>query len=228
MNNVRPEQIGKYFIFALAAAVVVSLIFIIPAEYGKDPTGLGKALGLTKLASNNASTQPASNSSDTIQVYVDENESTVTVTNSLDNIDLTNWDFTDPSRILKMGNKVVAIQPQPFLTSAKQYTLSSGERIEVKAVLNKGETIVYSWAANHEVYVDFHGHPPDGSPEAANYPENFFVRYSEGVMTDESGSLIAPFAGEHGWFWQNLGTDPVTIQLQVSGFYSEIKHYGEE
>ncbi len=228
MNNVRPEQLIKYFLLALTTAFVVSIIFILPAEFGKDPTGLGKTLGITKLAHNNVTSQPISNSSDAIRVYVDENESTVTETNSLDNIDFTNWDFTDPSRVLKMGNKVVAIQPQSLLSGTTTYTLSPGEQIEIKAVLNKGDTIVYSWTANSEVYVDFHGHPPDGSPEAANYPENFFVRYSEGVMSGENGSLVAPFAGEHGWFWQNLEAEPVDIQLQISGFYSEIKHYGEE
>ena len=40
--------IGGVAALAIAAAVVV--IFVLPAEYGKDPTGLGTALGLNKLA----------------------------------------------------------------------------------------------------------------------------------------------------------------------------------
>ncbi|MGX7896839.1 hypothetical protein [Tsuneonella sp. HG222] len=35
---------------ALAVAAAVVLVFVMPAEYGKDPTGLGTALGLTKLS----------------------------------------------------------------------------------------------------------------------------------------------------------------------------------
>ena len=40
--------IGGVAALAIAAAVVV--VFVLPAEYGKDPTGLGTALGLNKLA----------------------------------------------------------------------------------------------------------------------------------------------------------------------------------
>ena len=44
----RKAVIGGVAALAIAAAVVV--IFVLPAEYGKDPTGLGTALGLNKLA----------------------------------------------------------------------------------------------------------------------------------------------------------------------------------
>ena len=40
--------IGGVAALAIAAAVVV--VFVLPADYGKDPTGLGTALGLNKLA----------------------------------------------------------------------------------------------------------------------------------------------------------------------------------
>ena len=40
--------IGGVAALAIAAAVVV--VFVLPAEYGKDPTGLGTALGLNKRA----------------------------------------------------------------------------------------------------------------------------------------------------------------------------------
>ena len=44
----RKAVIGGVAALAIAAAVVV--VFVLPAEYGKDPTGLGTALGLNKLA----------------------------------------------------------------------------------------------------------------------------------------------------------------------------------
>jgi hypothetical protein len=54
------------------------------------------------------------------------------------------------------------------------------------------------------------------------------VRYLEAKdgIAEDSGSLVAPFAGEHGWYWVNIGDDPVTITLQVSGYYDEMKNYG--
>ncbi len=36
---------------AVVLAALALVLFILPAEYGKDPTGVGKALGLTRLAS---------------------------------------------------------------------------------------------------------------------------------------------------------------------------------
>lgn len=35
---------------AAALAAVALVLFVLPAEYGQDPTGLGEALGLTRLA----------------------------------------------------------------------------------------------------------------------------------------------------------------------------------
>src|SRR5690606_35239987 len=35
---------------AVAVAAVALVVFILPAEYGVDPTGAGKALGVTKLS----------------------------------------------------------------------------------------------------------------------------------------------------------------------------------
>jgi hypothetical protein len=34
---------------ALIVAVIVSLVAVLPAEYGIDPTGVGKRLGLTQM-----------------------------------------------------------------------------------------------------------------------------------------------------------------------------------
>ncbi|MCK5664266.1 MAG: hypothetical protein KAI17_12315 [Thiotrichaceae bacterium] len=55
MSNVNvPVQSLKTLIISMICAVFLAffilLAFIGPAEYGIDPTGLGKALGLTKLA----------------------------------------------------------------------------------------------------------------------------------------------------------------------------------
>jgi hypothetical protein len=70
------------------------------------------------------------------------------------------------------------------------------------------------------VYCDFHGHDPAAGSD-------FFVRYRE---HDEGatahGSLVAPFDGEHGWYWLNYNDFPVTITLTVTGFFDDIKDYG--
>ncbi|MFT7507527.1 MAG: hypothetical protein ACI92I_000687 [Acidimicrobiales bacterium] len=43
-------QITKAVIVSALVAVSVLVLFIMPAEYGKDPTGIGGLLGLTNLA----------------------------------------------------------------------------------------------------------------------------------------------------------------------------------
>ena len=49
-----PPRSGKTLLIGSAAAVAVAavalVVFVLPAEYGIDPTGAGRALGLTRLA----------------------------------------------------------------------------------------------------------------------------------------------------------------------------------
>ena len=42
----------------------------------------------------------------------------------------------------------------------------------------------------------------------------------------DSGSLVAPFSGEHGWYWLNVSSTPVTITLALTGYFDDIKDYG--
>jgi hypothetical protein len=39
---------------------------------------------------------------------------------------------------------------------------------------------------------------------------------------------VAPFAGEHGWFWQNYNEFPVVITLTFSGYYDSTVDYGKQ
>jgi hypothetical protein len=50
--------------------------------------------------------------------------------------------------------------------------------------------------------------------------------YGKGTNEDRlEGELTAAFTGSHGWFWGNRSGKPVTITLQATGNYSEIKRY---
>ena len=88
--------------------------------------------------------------------------------------------------------------------------------IEYKAVMQQGDVINFSWETDGgEVYYDFHAHD-----EA--FGEEFFSRYEEGEGTSQSGSVMAAYDGQHGWFWLNLEGEPTTITLDVSGFFDEV------
>ena len=88
--------------------------------------------------------------------------------------------------------------------------------IEYKALMDQGDSLSFSWSVEGgEAYYDFHAHD-----EA--FGDEFFTRYEEGEGTGAAGTIIAPYTGEHGWFWLNLEADPITITLETAGFYERI------
>jgi hypothetical protein len=87
--------------------------------------------------------------------------------------------------------------------------------IQVKA----GDTVVYSWEAPNLVnpdllYTEFHGHT-----EAAPGRPGTVTFYRKAAGAKAQGTLIAPFDGIHGWYIQNQSAAPVTLRLQMAGFY---------
>lgn len=88
--------------------------------------------------------------------------------------------------------------------------------VEYKALMRQGDAMVFHWSTDGgEAYYDFHAHDDAFGPE-------FFTRYDEGEGSARSGSIIAAYSGQHGWFWLNLEQKPITINLDVAGFYDEI------
>jgi hypothetical protein len=79
---------------------------------------------------------------------------------------------------------------------------------------------VFSWQATDEVLFDFHGEP-DGAE--AGYAESF----EQGRDRARHGIYSAPFAGIHGWFWENRGTDLVIVTLHASGFSEGATEYSD-
>jgi hypothetical protein len=94
-------------------------------------------------------------------------------------------------------------------------TLKPGEGAEIKLAMTKGAKARYEWrSAGGRVNHDTHGDGPGGATHS----------FSKGreVETD-SGELVAPFDGNHGWFWRNRTGGEVTVTLKVSGEYSSVK-----
>ncbi len=189
---------------ALVVAVVVLFVAVLPAEFGIDPTGIGRAMGLTEL---NA---PASR---TIEVrdVLGGNERVREVEIPA---------FNEP---VPLPNPAVhQAEDRPIQTRTLTLTLEEGQQTEIKTVLRASKVIVYHWETDGGlVYTDLHGHDPAAG-------QDFFVRYREDQegATEATGSLVAPFDGEHGWYWLNIHDGPVTITLTVTGFYDDIVDYG--
>jgi hypothetical protein len=124
------------------------------------------------------------------------------------NENLTPTAAATPRDPLPLPNPAVSqIEGAPPKTETLTIKLGFDEKTEIKAVLGKAKAIVYSWSVEG-----------DGK---------YWVRYEEADgISGRSGSLVAPFAGEHGWFWLNVSEEPITIKLTVTGYYEKLVDYG--
>ena len=187
---------------AVFVAAVVLVVAVLPAEYGLDPTGIGRALGLTELR------QPARTL--TVKDVIGGNEGVREV------------EIPDAGEPTPLPNPAVhQDEPEAAKNKTITLTLDVDQETEVKAIMREAKVLVYDWHVDGGmVYSDFHGHDPATSSEA-------FVRYREDQETaGGSGSLVAPFGGEHGWYWLNVTNNPVTITLNLTGFFDDTKDYG--
>jgi hypothetical protein len=97
----------------------------------------------------------------------------------------------------------------------------SGE-LEYMVRMKAGETVVYSWEVLNirdpkSFHTEFHGHT---EMEPGRPGDLMF--YEKATGSKASGSLIAPWHGIHGWFWQNKSESPVVVRLNLAGFYELI------
>jgi hypothetical protein len=202
--NPRSRSVLKGLAIAIAVAAIALAVFVLPAEYGIDPTGIGKALGLTAMREQRAA------DAGSIEDVTGGNENLVAAADA---------GAMDP---LPLPNPAVSqLEGAPPTTETLTIHLGLDEKTEIKAQLAKAKAIVYSWSVEGgQVYVDFHGHDPSKG-------DAYWVRYEEADgITARSGSLVAPFNGEHGWYWLNVSEGPITIKLTVTGYQQKLINYG--
>lgn len=187
---------------ALGGAALALVLLVLPAEYGIDPTGFGTATGLTAMRGSSRKLE--------ITDVVGGNETYREVEVP---------EFGEP---VPLPNPAVhQDEPQAFATRTMQIALGSEQETEMKTALKTGKMILYTWHVDRGgVYTDFHGHDPEAG-------DDYFVRYKEqDEGTGNSGSLVAPFTGEHGWYWLNYNDFPVVITLTIAGYFDDVIDYG--
>jgi hypothetical protein len=169
---------------ALVLAGVAVVTFVLPAETGTDPTGLGKLMGLTEMAGPQA------------------------------------------ARMSEADRERAAAVHHPakgaFRTDEIEIKLAAGgqpgSEVERKVWGEPGQSFVYSWESDGEVYSDFHG-------ETLPKPKLTVMTYriedplAGGAARAASGGFTAPMAGFHGWFFRNMEGRPVTVRVKLAGFY---------
>lgn len=101
--------------------------------------------------------------------------------------------------------------PAAFRTDDVVVSILPYGDLEYQVRMDAGGTLVYSWKSKTALDFDFHGESV-ADPGTA-------VSFTVGRAPEASGSLVAPFKGRHGWYWQNMTAERVIIQLKMAGFY---------
>jgi hypothetical protein len=206
------KAIVKATVRALLIASVLLVTAVLPAEYGIDPLGTGKALRLTDLskAEVKASTvtppspRPAGGSGSLNATIIPVLEPAA--------------DGGAP----KIKGTFIS-QTKRYQMDSREITLQAGEGLEIKYNMRKGAGMVYSWTASDKLLFEFHGEPnvkPAGK-EGTDYYETYDTD-NEAGKDQAHGTFVAPSSGIHGWFWENKTPHPVTLKLLSSGFYDWI------
>jgi len=205
-------SLGKIVAATVAALIVACVILVtvvLPAEYGIDPLGTGKALGLGDLA---RATEPAEATAPRESpAPAGEVASIAPVLEPAEN-----------GEAARVRGAFIA-QPGPYHVDSREITLAPGEGMEIKYNMKKGAGLVFSWTASANLAYEFHG-DPDVKPagrEGTDYFESYELDDKTGK--DQShATFVAPSTGIHGWFWENKTDKNVTLKLVSAGFYDWI------
>ena len=198
------KQLLRSTILAVVAAIVLLVAVVLPAEYGVDPTGIGRVLRMTEMgeikqqlaadAAADAAAAPAvpAKAADTVAAAM----ATASVAQP------------------PAPAPVAAAAPRIEWRDEMPVTLTPGEGTEIKLKMVQGAKAEYSWVVEGgEVNFDTHG---DASGKSISYKKG------RGVGADE-GVLEAAFTGNHGWYWRNRGEANVKLILRTRGDYTDIK-----
>jgi hypothetical protein len=172
------RSLVKATLVALVLAVVVLVVAVLPAEYGIDPTGVGRATGLMDL--------------------YEAGESAMALTGA--------------APIVPTAEGPVFRQLNDYRVDRREFTIPPRTGMEFKYRLDRGATMLYAWRATAFVDFDFHTEPAGQPPEASD-------SFELGSAAQSRGAYVAPYAGIHGWYWENPTDRDVTVTLETAGFY---------
>ena len=182
----------KSTILAVMIAAVILVLFVLPAEYGVDPTGIGSIVGLTSMGE--------------IKVSLAE-EAALEI---------------DPPKETAVNEKVVETKPEQseVLENSDRFTieLQPDEGKEIKLTITKNAEVNYLWYTDGDK-ANFDAHADSKTLEIK------YHNYEKGKLERSEGVMVAEFDGNHGWFWRNRTSKPMTVTLEVSGNYTDVLQF---
>lgn len=187
------KSIVKQVVIALVIGAVLLVSAVLPAEYGIDPLGIGKATGFSKLYVGDASAETATSGPHKVL--------------QLDNVG-SGADVPKPAA----ANNPAPATPLAERTDEVSIVIPAGKGLEYKVNMLKYGSFKYEWITDKgELYFDFHGEVKGNS----NYFESYTIAYSNNMV----GSFIAPFEGPQGWYFKNNSNEDITVKIKLKGQY---------
>lgn len=219
-----PGGLIRSTLLAAGSAGAILVLFWLPAEYGIDPTGIGRLTGLTEMGEIKQQLA-AEAEADALAAAAPVAPPPVAAPEVLARLDRIEAQLAAISAAIGTAPAAqVADAPEPDPAPAEvtpaewrdevSYSLAPGEGIEVKLAMEAGQTARFEWTANGGVVnFDLHG---DGGGQKVSYEQGRAV-------PEMAGELTAAFTGNHGWFWRNRTEAPVTVTLRTGGEYQELR-----
>lgn len=239
-------------LMAGGGALAILTFFWLPAEYGIDPTGVGGLLGLTEIgaikqqlageaaAQDAAAVAPAAGIASAavpgeVVARLDRIDGQLAQIAAVIGADVATVpsaaDVTAPA-VSAPEPEAVAAEPAPTTAEPAEapapavvadapgwrdelvFTLAPTEAKEIKLVMAAGDVATFEWVSEGGG-VNYSQHGDDGGANE--------VRFEDGrAAPGQEGTMTAPFAGNHGWFWRNRGDAPITVTLRVGGAYAQM------
>lgn len=228
-----------------AAAAAILVLFWLPAEYAIDPTGLGRAMGLTEMGEIKQ------------QLYAEA---------EADDAALAGEAITGPAparatdpevlaRLAAIETQLAAIAAAIATPPVTTPVLAARER-DIAALLtpDAAETalapvppvppaapawrdeVSYTLAPTEGIEIKLvmqQGAAAEFAWTANGSVLNFDthgdgggqrISYEQGRgVPGQEGTLVAAFTGNHGWFWRNRTDAPVTVTVRTRGDYLELR-----
>nr|MBA4769417.1 hypothetical protein [Sphingobium sp.] len=151
-----PATLCRAAIAAFAGGTAILVLFVLPAEYGLDLTGVGGAIGLTRMMGEQDAAEPT------------EPEAKVTTA----------------AHAVPAQTQANIAKATPFRSDEKTLTLAPHKGIEVKARMKAGDSFNFRWTATGPVRADMHGEPIGGKEDAfTDYWKQKDIKSAQGSFT---------------------------------------------
>lgn len=142
---------------AFVVALLILVLFVLPAERGIDPTGVGAKLGLTQMRGTATPTAGA-----------------VVPTSAVA--------FASAMVVAPQSKPDIA-KTAPMRSDAMTIVVKPHTGVEVKAQMRAGDHFIFRWEATGPVKMDMHGERPNAGEEFTRYWMEADLASGQGAFT---------------------------------------------